>query len=146
MQRAPARFRCGHTLVELVVVIAIGALLVGAGVRGLVGHLDRLAVRTAIAQAGGALARARDDALARHEIVSVRIDTTDGTVVLRAGTERIARYALGHEHGVRLATTRDSIAFDVRGLGRGAANLTLVARRGAAADTLVVSRLGRVRD
>jgi hypothetical protein len=46
---------------------------------------------------------------------------------------------------VSLSTSRDSLAFDVRGLGYGAANLTLVARRGAAADTLVVSRLGRVR-
>jgi hypothetical protein len=46
---------------------------------------------------------------------------------------------------VRLSTSRDSIAFDVRGLGYGAANLTLVARRGSAAETLVVSRLGRVR-
>ena len=57
----------------------------------------------------------------------------------------LARYALGHAHGVSLVTTRDSIAFDARGLGYGAANLTLVARRGAAADTLVVSRLGRTR-
>jgi hypothetical protein len=33
----------------------------------------------------------------------------------------------------------------VRGLGYGAANLTLVARRGRAAESLVVSRLGRLR-
>jgi hypothetical protein len=46
---------------------------------------------------------------------------------------------------VSLGTTRDSIVFDARGLGYGAANLTLVARRGSAAETLVVSRLGRVR-
>ena len=54
-------------------------------------------------------------------------------------------HALGHAHGVTLASSRDSLAFDVRGLGYGAANLTLVARRGRAAETLVVSRLGRVR-
>ncbi len=146
MQRASGPSRCGYTLVELVVVITIASLLVLSGVRALAQRLDRLAVRTAIAESGGAIARARDDALARHEAVTVRIDTTDGTLLVRAGEERIARYALAHAHGVRLAATRDSLTFDVRGLGRGASNLTLVARRGVAAETLVVSRLGRVRD
>jgi hypothetical protein len=98
-----------------------------------------------VAEAAGALARARDEALARHVVVGVRVDTGQATVVLRAHGDRIALYALGHAHGVSLSTTRDSIAFDARGLGYGAANLTLVARRGTAADTLVVSRLGRVR-
>jgi hypothetical protein len=37
------------------------------------------------------------------------------------------------------------MAFDARGLGVGAANLSLVARRGRFADTLFVSRLGRLR-
>ena len=77
--------------------------------------------------------------------MSVRIDTADATIALRTGARPPGAYAIGHEHGVTLATTRDSISFDVRGLGFGAANLTLVARRGAAADTLVVSRLGRLR-
>jgi hypothetical protein len=98
-----------------------------------------------VAEAAGALARARDEALARHAVVSVRVDTSEGSVVLRIRGDRIARYALGHAHGVSLSTSRDSIAFDARGLGYGPANLTLVARRGAAADTIVVSRLGRVR-
>lgn len=145
MQRAPGSVRCGYTLVELALVLTIGALLVAGVVRGLARQLDRLAVRNAVAEAAGALARARDEAISRHEVVAVRIDTGSGDVVLRAGVERIARHALGHAHGVILSTTRDSLSFDVRGLGRGAANLTLVARRGQAADTLVVSRLGRVR-
>jgi hypothetical protein len=47
--------------------------------------------------------------------------------------------------GVRLSASRDSMAYDARGLGLGAANLSLVIRRGAAAETVFVSRLGRVR-
>jgi hypothetical protein len=46
---------------------------------------------------------------------------------------------------VALEATRDSLAYGPDGLGVGAANLRLVLRRGAAADTLSVSRLGRVR-
>ena len=145
MQRIGAPVRCGHTLVELVLVVTIAGLISIAGVRGLSHHLDRIAVRTAVADAAGAVARARDEALARHAVVSVRIDTGAAALVLRARGEQIALYALGRVHGVSLSATRDSIAFDVRGLGYGAANLTLVARRGAAADTLVVSRLGRTR-
>jgi prepilin-type N-terminal cleavage/methylation domain-containing protein len=143
--RVPFPGRQGFTLAELAIVVAIVGLVTVAGVRGLTHHLDRIAVRNAVDEGAGALARARDEALARHTIVSVRIDTVDATITLRTGALRLARYAIGHEHGVTLATTRDSISFDVRGLGFGAANLTLVARRGAAADTLVVSRLGRVR-
>ena len=148
--RAPVKHitplhRRGYTLAELAVVVAIVGLVTIAGIRGLTHHLDRIAVRNAVDEAAGALARARDEALAHHALVSVRIDTADATIALRTGALRLARYAIGHEHGVTLATTRDSISFDVRGLGFGAANLTLVARRGSAADTLVVSRLGRVR-
>ena len=148
--RAPVKHitpldRRGYTLAELAVVVAIVGLVTIAGIRGLTHHLDRIAVRNAVDEAAGALARARDEALAHHALVSVRIDTADATIALRTGTLRLARYAIGHEHGVTITATRDSISFDVRGLGFGAANLTLVARRGSAADTLVVSRLGRVR-
>lgn len=137
--------RRGHTLLEVVVVLLILGLATLPVMRGLAHHLDRIAVRSAIAEAAGAIGRARDDALTRRELVNVRIDTRLATVTLRTRDERLAVYALGHAHGVSLVTTRDSIAFDTRGLGYGAANLTLVARRGRAADTLVTSRLGRVR-
>ena len=145
MQRASAHFRWGYTIVELALVLTIVGLISAGGGRALAHHLHRLAVHAAIAEAAGALARARDEALARHEVVSVRIDTARATLAVRVRGERLALHALGHAHGVSLSTTRDSIAFDVRGLGYGAANLTLVARRGGAVDTLVVSRLGRTR-
>jgi Tfp pilus assembly protein FimT len=145
MQRTTGRRRWAYTLVELVVVLTVLALVSAFGVRVLGRELDRLAVRSAVAEAAGGVARARDEALARHAIVSVRIDTLETTLTVRLRGQRLARLALGHAHGVSLSASRDSIAFDARGLGHGAANLTLVARRGAAADTLVVSRLGRVR-
>jgi hypothetical protein len=83
--------------------------------------------------------------MAQRTPVSVRFDTVAATLELRVRGVVLSRAALGHAHGVALSSTRDSLAYDVRGLGYGAANLTMIARRGAAAESLVVSRLGRVR-
>jgi hypothetical protein len=78
-------------------------------------------------------------------LVTVRLDTVADALELRMRGAVVSRVALGHAHGVTIAANRDSITYDVRGLGYGAANVTLVARRGRAADSLVVSRLGRLR-
>src|SRR4051812_12296738 len=137
--------RVGHTLVELVLVMIVMALAALMGIRQVQLLLDRLATRDAVRAASVMLSRARDDAVALHTPVSVRIDTTANSLELRSRDGPIAVTSLRSTHGVTLSTTRDSIAFDVRGLGYGAANLTLVARRGRSADTLVVSRLGRTR-
>lgn len=137
--------RRGFTLVELLIVVALLGIVAGAAVGGLLGLLDRLASRGAVSEAAAALARARDEAIATRSIVAVRIDTTAGTLVLRSRERTIATHALGRAYRVTIAATRDSVAYDARGLGYGAANFTLVARRGRAADTLVVSRLGRAR-
>jgi len=138
--------RHGFTLVELVLVMAIMACASLAGVHALRARLDHIAARDAVRAAGGIVVRAREEAVALHTPVSVRIDTATATLELLSRGGTLGRLALGALHGVALTTTRDSITFDVRGLGYGAANLTLVVRRGLAAETLVVSRLGRVRD
>ena len=137
--------RAGVTLPELVLVMLIIGLTTLIGLRQLHVYLDRIATRDAVRAAGGVVQRARDEAIALHTPVSVRIDTISATLELLARGLALGKTPLGDIHGVALSTTRDSITFDVRGLGYGAANLTLVARRGRATDTLVVSRLGRVR-
>jgi hypothetical protein len=48
-------------------------------------------------------------------------------------------------HGVTLESTRTSITYSQTGIGYGAGNLTLIIARNLAADTIFVSRLGRVR-
>ena len=137
--------RRGYTLVELVLVMCIMALAVLTGIRQFQLLMDRLATRDAVRAASTVVARAREEAVAMHTLVSVRIDTVASSLELRSRDGAFGLAQLRSSHGVSLSTTRDSITFDVRGLGYGAANLTLVARRGRAADTLVVSRLGRTR-
>ncbi|HEY2067790.1 MAG TPA: GspH/FimT family pseudopilin [Gemmatimonadaceae bacterium] len=138
--------RTGYTLIELAVVVAILSVVTLAGIRRLQWYLDGIAVRTAVREIGALVARARDEAMARRAVVSLHIDTATSSISLRPRGGPTQLHPVGRTYGVALSTTRDSIVFDVRGLGYGAANLTLVARRGAASDTLVVSRLGRVRE
>ena len=144
MRHRPAP-RPALTLLELVIVLMIIGLMSIIAVRELGHYLDRIAARSAVAEAAEVIQQARDEALARHALVSVKIDTANAELALRERGHELAVHALGHAHRVKLTSTRDSLAFDVRGLGYGASNLTLVARRGRAAETLVVSRLGRVR-
>ena len=143
--RNRARNRTGYTLIELVLVMIIMTLAALVGIRQVQLLLDRLATRDAVRDAGAVVSRARDEAITLHTFVSVRVDTALGSLELISRDGRVALAPLGTTHGVALSTTRDSITFDIRGLGYGAANLTLVARRGRSADTLVVSRLGRTR-
>ena len=85
------------------------------------------------------------EALARAAIVAALVDSADGTVTLRAGADTLARRALGALHGVRIAASRDSVTYSPLGVGRGLANARYVVSRGSAAETVWVSRLGRVR-
>jgi prepilin-type N-terminal cleavage/methylation domain-containing protein len=137
--------RAGVTLVELCLVLALVGVLASIAMLHVARYLDRAAARAAIAEAATVVLRARDEAVAQRTPVSVRIDTVAAALELSARGIVLSRASLGHAHGVALSTTRDTLTYDVRGLGYGAANLTMVARRGAAADSRVVSRLGRVR-
>jgi prepilin-type N-terminal cleavage/methylation domain-containing protein len=137
--------RDGYTLLELMLVLLLVGLTTLAVMRGLHAMVDRAEARNAVRASGALMNRARNEAMAQQTLVSVQIDTISGVLALVARGGSITTLPVGAMHGVALSTTRDSVTYDVRGLGFGTANLTLVARRGVAAETLVVSRLGRVR-
>ena len=141
----PSASRPGVTLVELCLVLTLFGILASIATHQVTRYIDRAAARAAVAEAASVVLRARDEAMAQRTPASVRIDTVVATLELSMRGVVLSRVALGHAHGVALSTTRDSLTYDVRGLGYGAANLTMIARRGAAAESLVVSRLGRVR-
>jgi hypothetical protein len=120
-------------------------VLAAVGARA-AGHArDGAAVRAAGAELRAAFAAARALAALRGARTAVRLDPAAGTAVVHAGADTVRRLALAARHGVRLAATRDSMSYLPPGLGAGAANLRVVLARGRAADTVVVSRLGRVR-
>ncbi|HEY6220446.1 MAG TPA: hypothetical protein VIV65_10340 [Gemmatimonadaceae bacterium] len=143
--RASRRQRSATTLAEMCLVLAIFAALMAIAIPRVRAAVDRAAARGAIRDAGSQFAFARRAALTRRALVAVAIDTGRGLIVVRCGTSTLAARGIASAYGVRLSSTRDSMSYDPGGLGYGAANLSLIARRGAAAETLLVSRLGRVR-
>jgi len=137
--------RPGFTLAELSVSIVLIGLFAGLTLPRFTGWRDRVATDAAAAATIAMLSTARHAALRRAAVTAVRFDTARASVIVHAGPDTIVMRPLGVVHGVRLSTTRDSIAYGPAGLGYGAANTRLVLTRGAAADTVTVSRLGRAR-
>jgi hypothetical protein len=112
--------------------------------RSYVAQRDRSAVRAARTAAVTAFDQMRALALTRATHAAMRIDTAAARLVVHAGRDTVVRVEMFRAWGVRLAATRDSTAIAPDGLGYGAANLRLILSRGAAADSIIVSRLGRV--
>ena len=137
--------RHGATVVELVVVVAILIGFAAIALPRFRDALDRSASRGAMQEAASLFSFARRSAISRRAVVGVVMDTASATVIVRIGALELGRRNLRARYGVRLATTRDSMSYDPRGLGYGAANLTIIASRGRGAETLFVSRLGRTR-
>ena len=137
--------RSGMTLSEVGVTIGLLGVMAGLSFPRFGTYRDRVAVDAATSSTMSLLVTARHAALRRATRTAVHLDSARGTVFIVAGVDTIQRRQLREVHGVEFSTSRDSIAFAATGLGYGAANTQIIVRRGAAADTIAVSRLGRAR-
>ena len=135
----------GLSLAELLVVITLIGLVALVAVPKFAATRDVAAVESALAEAIRTFATARELAVLRRSAVAVVIDPIRGSLEVRSRGQVVMRRGLGTTYGVALATNRDSLVYDPRGLGFGASNLSLILSRGRVADTVVVSRLGRAR-
>lgn len=135
----------GYTVIELLIVVMIAGIVMAIAIPRCRDMLDRVAVQSAAGDVSATLSLARSLALAGSAAVAVDVDSNSGVLHIRRNSETLLSRDIGHAHGVRLARTRDSLTYDPRGLGRGAANLSIVIRLRSAAETVFVSRLGRVR-
>lgn len=127
-----------------IVLILLGVLL-GIAFPRLQDAIARHAVAAGTRDIAHLLSAARQVAATRIDGAAVAFDTATGRVRLEVSGRSVQTLDLAARRGVRLRASRDSLAYDSRGLGVGAANLSVVVTRGRVADTLVVSRLGRVR-
>lgn len=137
--------RRGITLVELALTVTIVCIVAAMAISGARRLLDGMSVRAAAGDAHTLFGVARQLAILGARMVTLEIDTVGTRLVVWAGPDTLRVRELGQVHGVRLAATRLSTTYGANGVGYGVSNLTLVVQRGRVADTLVVSRLGRVR-
>ena len=134
-----------YTVIELVLVLSIAAAVMAiAFPRGQLA-LDRITVHSAAGDVLATLHSARTLALAGRTSVAVDVDGNAGVLRIRRGDDLLLSRNIGGAHGVQLTQSRDSLAFGPLGLGRGAANVSIVVRRRSAVETVFVSRLGRIR-
>ena len=138
------KLRTGMSFIELLLVLVIVGILMTLALPPYIAVRARASVNSAATAAVAAFDAARALALTRGLHAAIRIDTLAGRIVVHSGIDSVLRVPLGTSWGVRLSASRDSSALAPDGLGYGAANLSLVIMRGAAADTVIVSRLGRV--
>ena len=139
------RVRRGFTLVEQAVVIAVVGIIIAIAIGSVTQALAALAVRAATREVRDVFATAREYAVAGGVRTAVQIDPQSGRLSAHAGVDTISVRPVGQLHGVTLFTSRDSMAYSPSGLGYGASNLSIIVRRRSAAETVNVSRLGRVR-
>ncbi len=135
----------GATLIELSIVLALVSALLAITIPRAAGFLDVIAVRGAVTEIESLFSIARHAAISRGAQSRLSIDPAFGEITVGVGTELIRRRELRATHGVTLSTNRTSMTYSPIGVGYGAANFSLVVSRRAAADTIIISRLGRVR-
>lgn len=137
--------RRGTTLIELTIVLALVSILAGISLTRAGQFIDSIEVRGAITEIQSLFSLARHVAISRGRQSVLEIDPSGGILSVRVGAEIIRSREVGDAHGVTLSTNRTSMTYSPIGVGYGAANFSLVVRRGSVVDTVVVSRLGRVR-
>lgn len=137
----------GFTLLELVVVVAIAGLLLGLWLPRAARLRDWLETERAARDVTTALAVGRNGAV---------LQSTRARIEIAADTLRIDRLgARGWEpwwrvpgpasHDVVLEVSNPIVTFGPTGMGWGVSNTRIVLRRGSQAETITLSRVGRIK-
>ena len=138
--------RRGFTLIEIAIVLFVIGVLTGIAAPRIAGYVDWLAVTRAEGETVAFFNRVRIAAVYRAARVRVGFTEDSLIAVAEGAVDSIVGKMHGPiRHGVMLTASRSEIRLYPNGLGLGAANTKLVFRRGAAADSLTISRLGRLR-
>jgi prepilin-type N-terminal cleavage/methylation domain-containing protein len=137
--------RRAFTLIELTVTLCILSILSAIAIPRAAKLLDGIHVRGAVIEIESLFSTARHIAIARGAPTTVEIDTAARAIYVSWGGATLRNAKVGADHDVRLSATRLSMSYSATGMGYGAANLSVVVRRNSVADTVFVSRLGRLR-
>ena len=137
--------RPGLTLAELLLTCTLIGLAAGIAVPRAGAALDALRLEQAAHEVAGAVTLARAAAIRRGAYADLIIDDARGALRVVSGGDTLLARDLHAMHRVALHASRDTITYAPNGLGWGIANSTIVVAIGARAETVTVSRLGRLR-
>ncbi|HXH63201.1 MAG TPA: GspH/FimT family pseudopilin [Gemmatimonadales bacterium] len=139
--------RRGFSLLELMIVLAIVAIVTALAVPSLGDIMDWVAADGAAHDVTTALAVARATAVSQSTLVRVEIGADSLRIDIRMdGVWGPYRSFSGPSaRGVQLEVSNPEVVFGPSGLGWGTANSTITLRRGARVETVTTSRVGRVK-
>jgi Tfp pilus assembly protein FimT len=140
-------FNVGFTVLELMVVTCIAGLLVSLWFPRAARLMDWLKTERALRDMTTALAVARHGAVL--QATRARLTISDDTLRIdrlqAGGWEPWWRRPGPASHGVLLQVSNPVVVFGPSGIGWGASNTKIVLSRGSQAETITVSRVGRVK-
>lgn len=137
----------GFTVLELLVVICIAGLLVSIWLPRAARLMDWITTQRALRDMTTALAVARHGAVlqATRARLTISADTLRIDRLEAAGWVPWWRRPGPASHGVQLQVSNAVVVFGPNGMAWGASNTTILLRRGSQAETITVSRVGRVK-
>jgi prepilin-type N-terminal cleavage/methylation domain-containing protein len=156
--RAPVRrpARRGFTLVEVMLVVAIGAIIAMVAVPRVSAQRDASAVRAARLEIVAVTEAARAAAMQRRRpgrmtfsanVLTASVDTSPANASFQANMVTLSLQRLDQAYGVVVTTAApgDSlIAYDARGFADPRRAAKLYVRRGSARDSVCVTQMGLI--
>ena len=138
--------RHGVTLVEMLVVLLLIGCFAGWAVPKMSAWADWIAVEGASREVASFYTAARFAAAQRGTRIRVQFAADSLRAVFEGVHDSVFRTHAGpHARGVSFAVTHPVVRIGASGYGWGAGNTTVVLRRGTVVDSLIISRLGRLR-
>lgn len=137
--------RPGLTLAELLLTCTLVGLLAGVALPRAGAALDAVRLAQAAHEVAGALTLARAAAIRRAGYAHLIVDEGRQRLRVESGGDTLLVRDLRAMHRVTLRASRDTVTYSPSGVGYGVANSTIVVSIGARAETVTVSRLGRMR-
>lgn len=139
--------RRGHSLLELLVVLALLGLAVTLATPVVGDFLDWVAADGAAHDVAVALSVTRQTALNRGTLARLRISSDSLVVDLRDTGAWVPwrRFTGPASRGVSLTASNPEVVFSPLGMGWGASNTTITLLRGARSERITTSRVGRVK-
>lgn len=137
--------RQGFTMVEIVLVCIVIGIVAAIAVPKMGSTVNSLRLRQAAHDVAGAVTLARAAALRRSDYARLIVDSTEGQIRIESGGDTLLNRSIRKQYRVNIRATRDTITYAANGLGFGVANSTIVVSIGQRAESVTVSRLGRMR-